>query len=188
MNRNHIQNVRDLLVFGLLVAIGVAGRWGQPDWEFTPIAAAAILASCYFSRLAVAAMVPVTTLAISDLGLASHNSLGVMLVTYAAMTAPALFGRCLRSPQSSGQAALRWAFCGLVPATLFYLTTNFAVWLFESDYPQTLAGLVDCYMRAVPFFRAMLAGDLFFLVVLFGCWAMAGERTLFPQVEKLRLR
>ena len=34
------RNLQDLLVFFLLVAIGVAGRWGQPEWCFTPTAAA----------------------------------------------------------------------------------------------------------------------------------------------------
>ena len=32
MNQNRQQNLQDLLVFALLVAIGVAGRWGQPQW------------------------------------------------------------------------------------------------------------------------------------------------------------
>ena len=44
------RNLQDLLVFFLLIAIGVAGRWGQPEWCFTPTAAAAIFAGLYFSR------------------------------------------------------------------------------------------------------------------------------------------
>ena len=30
MIRDRQQNLQDLLVFALLIAIGVAGRWGQP--------------------------------------------------------------------------------------------------------------------------------------------------------------
>ena len=55
MNQNRQQTVQDLLVFALLVAIGVAGRWGQPEWCFTPTAAAAIFAGYYFSRVSIAA-------------------------------------------------------------------------------------------------------------------------------------
>ena len=55
MNHDRQQNLQDLLVFALLVAIGVAGRWGQPEWCFTPTAAAAIFAGLYFSRVAIAA-------------------------------------------------------------------------------------------------------------------------------------
>jgi hypothetical protein len=31
-------------------------------------------------------------------------------------------------------AITRWALFGLLPATLFYLVSNFAVWAFQSDY------------------------------------------------------
>ncbi len=69
---------------------------------------------------------------------------------------------------------LRLAICGLVPATLFWLVSNFAVWAFQSDYEKSWAGLVHCYWMAVPFFRWMVAGDVFYLAVLFSCAALAG--------------
>jgi hypothetical protein len=52
------------------------------------------------------------------------------------------------------------------------------VWAFESDYPKTAAGIIESYVAGLPFFRAMLAGDLFYLSVIFGCAAIAGERML----------
>jgi hypothetical protein len=52
--------------------------------------------------------------------------------------------------------------------------TNFAVWAFQSDYEKTLAGLAQCYWAAVPFYRWMLAGDIFYLAILLACWALAG--------------
>lgn len=30
---------RELLVFALLLAFGVVGRWAQPQWNFTPLTA-----------------------------------------------------------------------------------------------------------------------------------------------------
>jgi hypothetical protein len=175
LNKNYQQSVRDFSVFALLVGIGVAGRWGQPDWEFTPTAAAAIFAGCYFSRVAVAALVPLSILGLSDLLLPAYNSLGLLFVKYAAMAVPVLLGRLLATKRSGWNLAWRWALCGLAPATLFFVTTNLAVWVFQSDYPKTLAGLAHCYTAGVPFFRSMLAGDLFYLGLLFGCWALAGE-------------
>ena len=174
MSDNRNQTVRDILVFLLLVLIGVAGRWGQPEWCFTPTAAAAIFAGCYFARLSIAALVPVAILAISDLLLAAHDNLAVMLATYAVMTVPVLFGRSLRNCQGTWSMAWRFAVCGLLPAMLFFVVTNFAVWAFQSDYEKTPAGLVHCYSMAVPFFRWMLAGDVFYLAVLFGCAAIVG--------------
>jgi len=64
--------------------------------------------------------------------------------------------------------------CGLVPATAFFLVTNFAVWMFKSTYAASFEGLLSCYAAGLPFYRWMLAGDVFYLVVLLGCLAVAG--------------
>lgn len=180
MNDNRRQTLADLLIFALLVAIGVAGRWGQPEWCFTPTAAAAIFAGRYFRRLWVAALAPIAILAISDLRLAAYDSYEVMAVTYAAMAFPAALGKWLGRNRGGWNAVWRWGVCGLVPALVFFLATNFAVWAFESDYPRTAAGLVACYAAAVPFFRWMLVGDVFYLAVLFGSAALAGVRWPVP--------
>jgi len=174
MNRDRQQNLQDLLVFGLLVAIGIAGRWGQPEWCFTPIAAAAMFAGLYFSRIAIAALVPAATLAVSDLILSPHDSIGVMIATYASMIVPVWFGRLQRGERSHWLQGIRWAVFGVLPAVLFYFITNFAVWAFQSSYAKTPAGLFECYVAAIPFFRWMVAGDVFYLAVLLGCLALAG--------------
>lgn len=174
MNDNRNLTIRDSLVFLLLVSIGVAGRWAQPQWCFTPTAAATIFAGWYFARLRVAVFVPIAILGISDLALESHDSLGVMLVTYAVMAVPMFLGRWLHNSEGRASTAVRLAVCGLLPATLFWLVTNFAVWAFQSNYAKTWSGLMQCYWMAVPFFRWMLAGDVFYLAVLLGCAAIAG--------------
>jgi Family of unknown function (DUF6580) len=173
MKPDRQQNLQDLLVFALLVAIGVAGRWGQPQWSVTPTAAAAIFAGLYFSRVAVAMLVPVSILAISDLLLPAHDSIPVMISTYSMMTLPVWFGRLQRGEHPRWMVMSRWALFGLLPATLFCLVTNFAVWAFQSDYAKTLAGLGECYVAAIPFYRWMVAGDLFYMAVLLGCLALA---------------
>jgi hypothetical protein len=174
MKSERQRNWQDLLVFTLLVAIGVTGRWGEPTWCFTPVAAAALFAGLYFSRLAIALLVPIATLAITDLALPAHSNLTVLIATYAIMTAPVFLGRLQRGEQSPWRSAAKWALFGLVPATLFYIVTNFAVWAFQSDYETSLSGLIHCYWAAVPFYRAMIAGDAFYLAMFLSCWAMAG--------------
>ena len=166
--------LQDLFVFFLLIGIGVAGRWGQPTWCFTPTAAAAIFAGWYFSRWAVAALVPLSILAISDLLLPSYDSIPVLIATYAVMTLPVYFGRLQRRERGPAATAARWALFSLLPATLFFIVSNFAVWAFQSDYPKSLTGLGECYVAAIPFFRWMLTGDVFYLAILLGCLVFAG--------------
>ena len=112
MNRDRQQNLQDLLVFALLIAIGVAGRWGQPEWCFTPMAATAIFAGLYFSRVAIAVMVPIAILAISDLLLPAYNSIPVMIATYAVMIVPVWLGPVAARRNRGWSAASRWALFG----------------------------------------------------------------------------
>jgi hypothetical protein len=173
MVRDRGGNKQELLVFAFLVAIGVAGRWAQPQWAFTPTAAAAMFAGLYFSRTSIAVLVPIAVLAISDLALPAYDNIPVMLCTYAAMIAPIGFGKIQRGDHSRWLTLSRWGLFSLLPATLFYVTTNFAVWAFQSDYEKTLAGLCECYVAAIPFYRWMAAGDIFYLSVLLGCLVLA---------------
>ena len=62
----------------------------------------------------------------------------------------------------------------------FFVTSNFAVWMFSGIYARDIAGLVKCYIAALPFFQNTLMGDLFWTAVLFGgLWVVRlalGER------------
>ena len=69
---------------------------------------------------------------------------------------------------------------------LFFIISNFGVWLSDPDYPLTWSGLVLCYEMAIPFFRNTLASDLLYTGAFFGLmeWAKRssyswawGERT-----------
>jgi hypothetical protein len=64
----------------------------------------------------------------------------------------------------------------LVGAAMFYLVTNFGVWVTGVLYPQTAPGLLRCYTAAIPFFRNMLLGDACYVVLLFGGFALAEKR------------
>ncbi|MAT69200.1 MAG: hypothetical protein CMJ58_06705 [Planctomycetaceae bacterium] len=157
--------VRDVLVFVLLVTLGVVGRWAQPTWNFTPLAAIAAMAGFYFRSWLPAVLVPATTLAVSDLCLRSHDSLAVQVSVHVMMLLPLLLGR-LAARNEGWRRAACWVATGVVPATAFFVVTNFAVWAFQGHYPMTLAGLAECYAAAVPFYRTMLAGDVAYVSAL----------------------
>lgn len=55
---------------------------------------------------------------------------------------------------------------------VFFILTNFGVWLTDVDYAKTWAGLGECYVKAIPFFRGTVMGDLFYNLVLFGSFAL----------------
>jgi len=176
MNR---EKLRELAVFFLLLAIGVLGRWAQPTWNFTPLAAVTMLGGYYFRHLIPALLLPISVLAVSDLLLPVHDSLLVLVSVHAMMLLPLLLGRATRTSEGWRRRML-WVAGGVLPACAFFVVTNFAVWAFQSSYAKTFEGLLACYVAGLPFFRAMLAGDALYLSILAGCLVLASIATEEP--------
>lgn len=171
-------NLATAATFAALVAIAVVGRWGQPDWCVTPMAAVGLLAGYALPRRWAVATT-LSAMLISDALLSSYGSWPVALAVYATMTAAPLLGSLLRrSLPSQAAGAARLVGLSLTPALIFFVVVNFAVWAFETHYAKTTAGLVECYTAALPFLRRMLVGDLAYTGALFGVAMAAGAFSL----------
>ena len=53
----------------------------------------------------------------------------------------------------------------LLGATIFFLVTNFGVWL-SGYYEYTLGGLLNCYILAIPFFGYTLISTVTFSIII----------------------
>ena len=156
------------LIWSGLVALAVAGRLLQPAWHFTPLAAVSLAAGFAFPHVLVAASVPVAALAISDRFLPAHDSLTMAAVVYAATAWPVLLGGC--GLLGRGRQ-IRWpAVIGgsLASSLVFFFTTNAAHWWLTEQYPHSAAGLVQCLVAGLPFYRWMPVGDLAWTTAVFG--------------------
>ena len=148
-----------------LVELDVVARLLPHAPNFTPIAASAVFAGMILRSRTLALAVPLAAMLVSDLVLGGYDW-RVMAVVYAAFTLPALLAMAARRFRTS---------IVIVPVVLsssviFFLTTNFAVWAWSGIYPLTFAGLVRCYVAALPFFQNTLCGDRFWSAALFGGW------------------
>jgi hypothetical protein len=65
----------------------------------------------------------------------------------------------------------------LASATSFFLLSNFAVWIGSGMYPHSVAGLIACYVAALPFYANDLVSTLLVAGVLFGLPALARKIT-----------
>jgi len=145
-----------------LVMLGVAGRLWQPGWHVTPMAAVALAAGATFPHPAVAASVPLAALAIGNLALPGYGTAAMAVVVYAATAWPVLLGGILRR---GGWKAVAGG--ALASSLVFFVSTNLAHWLLTADYPRTAAGLLECFVAALPFYRWMPAGDLAWSLAVF---------------------
>jgi len=69
---------------------------------------------------------------------------------------------------------------------LFFLVTNFAVWV--AFYPSTLTGLAACFTAAIPFFQYTLAGDMVYSGLFFGVYALSTSGLTVTQGKLQQVR
>lgn len=171
------------MLFVLLVSAGVQTRiWLQDLPNFAPVAALALFAGYFFRSWLLALCLPLSVMAISDMVIGGYDW-RMMAVVYSMLAVPVAFRTLIRHHLNLNQGALKSASlavtglvgCSLGASVLFFLTTNFASWLWFDMYEHSLAGLIQCYAMAIPFFRYTLCGDLFFAVTLFGGYAVAAQ-------------
>ena len=93
---------------------------------------------------------------LSDLVLGFYHGMATVYATVALIVVIGWSLSGARSPLRIGAAAI-------ASSILFFVITNFGMWLFSGFYPRTLAGLEACYVAAIPFFQNTVAGDLFYV-------------------------
>ena len=159
-------------VAAVLVLLAAALRILPHPWNLTPIGAMALFSGSVFKERWLRFSFPLLALFAGDAVIGFHK---LMPVVYLSFLASVAIGTWI----GEKQGVFRIAGGTLLGALQFFVTTNFAVWATFTTYPKSLAGLVTCYIAAVPFFWNTLAGDALYAVLLFGGYALA-ER-LLPQ-------
>ncbi len=158
-------------MFYLLTLIVAASRFLPHPPNVACVGALGLFAGCYLVGRR-AYLVPLAVLLLSDVvghvigmpGMGFYNPV-TMAFVYAGALAAIPVGRWMRSNQSK----LRLPIGSLAASTLFFLLSNLGVWL-GGWYPMTGFGLLACYTSAIPFFGYTIAGDMAFVLILFGAW------------------
>lgn len=170
-----LRNVRLLTLVYFVVA--VAMRFLPHGVNFNAVAALALFAGCYLS-VTQGMLLGLGAMALSDvIGHALDiDGMGfyyrpTMLAVYAGLALPGLLGWALRGRVSATSVPA----AGVASAILFFVVSNFAVWLDPNmGFAQTPAGLVKCYVDAIPFALNAFLSTVLFSCIFFGIHAWLG--------------
>ena len=165
-------NKRSMILAGIVLTAAATRLLPHPP-NFTPIAAMALFGGAYLADRRMAFLVPMAAMFMADLFIGLHI---LMPLVYLSFALTVLLGIWL-GPRLRPGSILAAA---LVSSILFFLVTNFGVWAFFDSYPHTWAGLVACYVAAIPYFQHTLAGSMIYSGVLFGGFALLQAR--FPTI------
>ncbi|MDH3977672.1 MAG: hypothetical protein OEU86_04100 [Gammaproteobacteria bacterium] len=146
----------------VLIALTIILRLLPHPFGLTPVGALGLFAGSYCSPK-IAWLVPLIALAVGDL-LGGGYNIVVFVCVYIGFLAGPLFGYLLLRKKRNPARLIIAAFTA---ALIFFIVSNFGIWL-AGMYPPTLAGLVECYVNGLPYFRMALIGDLVYSGILFG--------------------
>lgn len=167
-----------VLTIAVMILLAALSRIIPHPPNFAPIVAMALFGGAYFNDKKLALVIPIFAMFISDLIIGLHSGMLIIYLTFVGIVA---IGFLLRENKNFG----RVAGLTIVSSVIFFVTTNFAVWMSDLMYPKTIEGLIACYVAAIPFFGNSLAGDLFYAGVLFGGYALL--RSNVPALQKVKV-
>lgn len=148
----------------LLIIVGVVARLLPHPPNFAPIAALALFGSVYLPKPA-GFLIPLGAMLVSDAVIGFYGL--TMVYVYGSFLLIGLIGISVR--QHKTVATIIGA--SLLASLLFYLITNFGVWVdLRSGYSPDIDGLWASYAAGLPFFRNTLLGDLVYTGVFFGAY------------------
>ena len=175
---------RVILLMSLIVAAALSRLLPHPE-NMTPITAMALFAAANLPDRRLSFGLPLAAMLIGDIVLyvtrdAAYQN--VMLPMTACVYLSIVLIGCLGRWLQTKKTMARILGTATLGSILFFLLTNFGVWVvFADEYPRTLSGLLDCYIAGLPFFRNALIGDLGYTGLLFGGFTLLEQAV--PQVR-----
>lgn len=195
MSNNKI-NLQFIIVALMIVVAAISRLIPHPP-NFTPIGGMALFGAAYFAKKYWAFIIPIFALWFSDLLM--NNTIYsqyyegftwfgyINMWVYIPMILITLFGiqflKKIKPIKLIGAA--------FAASIIFFLVSNFGVWMTGLTYPKTFAGLIACYGAGIPFisnfngaehffFLNTVAGDLFYTAALFGSYELIKSIALKP--------
>ncbi len=159
------------------ILLAAASRLIPHPPNFSPLIAMALFAGASLADRRLALIVPLAAMLLSDLLIGLH---GTMAFVYLAMALVVLGGRRL------GERRGPWLLTGAAVggSLVFFVVSNIGVWLSGGLYPLSGAGLLACFIAALPFLHTTLLSTLLYggLFVLVEQWVLRREKAALAVV------
>lgn len=181
MNTSQKINLRTSLLV-LLILLAAFSRLIPHLPNFSPLAAISLFGAAYFKKAWQTFLIPIAATWLSDLLI--NNVVYTEYFPSFTWFYPGFYwqygsyvlialGGLLMLKKVNVRGVIG---AGLMATAVFFLITNFAVWMGSKTFPQNFAGLISCYVAGIPFLKGTLLGNLVYSGALFGTFAWMQQR------------
>lgn len=173
---------KDWYFTGILFSVAVISRLIPHYPNFTAIGAIAVAGGLAYKKWTPALIATVGAMYVSDLII--NNTIfsgyyenfmwftpGAWLI-YGSFVLSVFISRIL----SMSHMVSKWLVASFASTAIFFIVTNFGVWYGSSLYPQSVTGLMACYVAAIPFAVNQLLGTLFYGALILMAFSYVDKR------------
>lgn len=187
MNRQN----NTLLLSAVLLIVAAAFTRLFPHYpNFTAIGAIAVFGGSVIKDKKLAFLLPLGALLLSDVCLQLFTStkgfygISQYFVYSAFLIITALAAFMKRRSVANIALAAIWS------GAIFFIISNFGVWLSSDFYPKNLAGLGACYWASIPFYKNeifgnfilnLVIGNIFYSALLFRAYHIMERKVAMPK-------
>ena len=150
----------DLMIPIIMMSLLIISRMISDIPNFTATIALIMFTSYLIRDKFLSVLVILVSQIISDLYIGIYSS---MFFVYGAYVFIALLSPIFMNKLSFKSVLIS----SLVTPTIFYIVSNFGVWITGSTYPLSLDGLIMCYVAGIPFFDETLLSTVVFSVTIY---------------------
>jgi hypothetical protein len=146
------QNKKNLQSFFFIFFFLTISRLIPHEPNFTPILSISILGFLFSTILSVKVLIVLGSMFFSDLIIGTHD---FMIYVYFSLILLIIF--------SNSKNYIYMIFFGPL---IFFIITNFGVWLNSSYYAKNINGLIECFYMAIPFFKNIILSNFFYCILI----------------------
>ena len=142
------------LPIGIILILSFSRLIPHPP-NVTPVIAVAIMSTYFFKDIYVSLAALLISMILADFFIGFHSNIIFVYASLAFITF--IFTKVKKKIKFNNLIIY-----GLLGSILFFLISNFGVWLLSGLYTKNLSGLIECYIMAIPFFVNTLFSTIFF--------------------------
>lgn len=137
--------------------------------NFAPIGGLALFTGYHFKNK-ISWIIPLAAMLVSDYILGFHSTVPYV---YASFIVISFIGAFMKRYDAKSLLT-----ASLISSVLFFVVTNFGVWMTGSMYVKNIGGLAQSYILGIPFFRNTLLADVFYSFSFFYGFAFLSKLDL----------
>ena len=150
---------KEIFPISLILLLALSRLIPHPP-NFTPIIAVAIMSSYFFRNIYLSLSVLLISMLLGDYFIGFYKNMFFVYLSLFLITS--IFFKI--NYKINYKSLFVFGFFGSI---IFFVISNFGVWILGNLYEKNINGLINCYLLAIPFFKNTLLSTIFFSYISF---------------------